>query len=204
MIQHGLFDLQNRLRKIDTIGDPLVKINQAVCWEMFRPALEKARDKKCTSNAGAKPYDAVLLFKILIVQSLYNLSDGATEFQMLDRYSFGRFLDLHLSQKVPDSSTIWRFRDDLVNAGIVAQLFATFDAHLRANGFAAMKGQIVDASIVSAPKQRNSRAENARIKKGDIPEDWSANKRCQKDVDARWTKKTAHLFSATKTILQWM
>jgi IS5 family transposase len=125
-----------------------------------------------------------LLFKILILQSLYNLSDDTTEFQILDRHSFGRFLGLHISQKVPDATTIWRFREDLVKAGIVEELFATFNAHLRANGFMAMKGQIVDASIVNVPKRRNSREENAEIKEGNVP-DWSTNKRRQKDVDVR-------------------
>ena len=187
MIQPGFFDLQDRLHKIDKNGDPLAKINETVNWEMFRPVLEKARDKNRQSNVGPKGYDVILLFKILVLQSLYNLSDDATEFQILDRHSFGRFLGLHISQKVPDATTIWRFREDLVNAGIVEELFATFDAHLRANGFMAMKGQIVDASIVNVPKQRNSREENTRIKEGNIPENWPENKRRRKDVDARWT-----------------
>jgi IS5 family transposase len=166
MIQPGFFDLQDRLHTIDKNGDPLAKINETVNWEMFRSGLEKARDKGRQSTVGPKGYDVILLFKILVLQSLYNLSDDATEFQILDRHSFGRFLGLHISQKVPDATTIWRFREDLVKAGIVEELFATFDAHLRDNGFMAMKGQIVDASIVNVPKQRNSREENARIKAG--------------------------------------
>lgn len=198
MIQPGFFDLQDRLYKIDKNGDPLTKINETVNWELFRPALEKARDKGRQSAVGPKGYDVILLFKILILQSLYNLSDDATEFQILDRHSFGRFLGLHISQKVPDATTIWRFREDLVNAGIVEELFSTFDAHLRDNGFMAMKGQIVDASIVNVPKQRNSREENARIKEGDIPKDWSENKRRRKDVDARWTKKGGTSFYGYK------
>lgn len=197
MIQPGFFDLQDRLHKIDKNGDPLAKINETVDWKVLLPALERVRDKKRQSNVGPKGYDVILLFKILILQSLYNLSDDATEFQILDRHSFGRFLGLHISQKVPDATTIWRFREDLIQAGIVEELFSTFDAHLRANGFMAMKGQIVDASIVNVPKQRNSREENARIKEGDVP-DWPENKRRQKDVDARWTKKNGKAFYGYK------
>jgi IS5 family transposase len=197
MIQPGFFDLQDRLHKIDKNGDPLAKINETVDWKVFRPALERVRDKKRQSNVGPKGYDVILLFKIIILQSLYNLSDDATEFQILDRHSFGRFLDLHISQKVPDATTICCFREDLIQAGIVEELFSTFDAHLRANGFMAMKGQIVDASIVNVPKQRNSREENARIKEGDVP-DWPENKRRQKDVDARWTKKNGKAFYGYK------
>jgi hypothetical protein len=95
MIQPGFFDLQDRLHKIDKNGDPLTRINETINWKVFRPALEKARDKGRTSNVGPKGYDVILLFKILILQSLYNLSDDTTEFQILDRHSFGRFLGLH-------------------------------------------------------------------------------------------------------------
>ena len=198
MIQPGFFDFQERFHKIDKNGDPLAKINETVDWEIFRPALEKARDKGRQSNVGPKGYDVILLFKILVLQSLYNLSDDATEFQILDRHSFGRFLGLHISQKVPDATTIWRFREDLIKAGMIEELFAAFDAHLQANGFMAMKGQIVDASIVSVPKQRNNREENARIKEGEVPEEWPENKRRRKDVDARWTKKNGKTFYGYK------
>ena len=198
MIQTGFFDFEDRLSKIDKQGDPLAKINEAVDWQLFRPTLEKARDKNRQSNVGPKGYDVILLFKILIIQSLYNLSDDATEFQILDRHSFGRFLGLHLGSKVPDATTIWRFRQDLIDAGVVEELFDSFEDHLRDHGFMAMKGQIVDASIVSVPKQRNSREENSRIKQGEVPEDWPENKRRRKDVDARWTKKNGKTFFGYK------
>jgi len=189
MIQPGFFDFEKRLFKIDRNGDPLSKISTAVDWVIFRPELEKARSKEKKSTAGAKPYDVVLMFKILILQSLYNLSDEALEFQILDRHSFCRFLGLHLCSKVPDATTVWRFREDLITAGIIDELFEKFDSHLRKSGFEARKGQIIDASIVSVPKQRNSREENAQIKAGKIPADWQQNKKRQKDTDARWTKK---------------
>jgi len=198
MFQPGLFDFENRLYKIDKNGDPLAKIDEAVDWEIFRPTLAKARDKNRQSNVGPKGYDPILLFKILIIQSLYNLSDDATEFQILDRYSFGRFLGLHLGSKIPDATTIWRFRQDLITAGVIEELFNTFDTHLRNHGFMAMKGQIVDASIVSVPKQRNSRDENSRIKNGEVPDDWPESKRRRKDVDARWTKKNGKTFFGYK------
>ncbi len=198
MIQPGFFDFGNRLYKIDKQGDPLAKIDAAVDWEVFRPKLEEVRNKKRQSNVGPKGYDAVLLFKILILQSLYNLSDDATEFQILDRHSFGRFLRLHIGSDVPDATTIWRFREELVVEGMIEELFGIFDAYLREQGFTAMKGQIVDASIVNVPKQRNSREENDRIKKGEIPEDWAENKRRRKDVDARWTKKNGKTFFGYK------
>lgn len=188
-MQFGLFDFDKRLKRIDKSGDPLVKINKAIDWEVFRPKLELARKKERKSKAGAKGFDCVMMFKILVLQSLYNLSDEAMEYQILDRYSFTRFLGLHEGSKVPDATTIWRFREELVKTEIIEGLFEEFDEYLHGAGFVAKKGQIIDASIVKVPTQRNSREENQQIKKGNIPENWSKNKKSQKDTDARWTRK---------------
>lgn len=163
MKQLGFFDFDIRLDRINKAGDPMVQLNDTVDWEIFRSTLDEARKKPKKSKAGSKGFDVILLFKILILQSLYNLADETLEFQILDRYSFSRFLGLHAASKVPDSTTIWRFR--------------------------AQKGQIVDASIVKIPIQRNTRDENKQIKNGDQPEGWSESKQRQKDTDARWTRK---------------
>jgi IS5 family transposase len=156
---------------------------------MFRPELETIREKERKSPAGRKPFDVVLMFKVLVLQSLYNLSDDAVEYQVRDRLSFMRFLGLGIGDRVPDAKTIWLFREELGRAGLVKRLFKRFDRYLREQGFTARKGQIVDASIVSVPIQRNSREENARIREGDIPADWSEAKRRQKDVHARWSAR---------------
>ena len=176
-MQTGLFDWQQRFEELDKGGDPLVKLNTLVDWEAFRPTLEMLRQKERKSNAGRKPFDVVVMFKILILQSLYNLSDDQTEFQIRDRLSFMRFLGLTLGDRVPDAKTIWLFRDQLTEAGLVRTVFAQFDQFLREHGFAAQKGQIVDASIVQAPRQRNRRDENQQIKDGQVPEGWSPQKR---------------------------
>ena len=188
-MQTGLFDWQFRFDKLDKSGDPLRQLNDVIDWECFRPTLLYIHEKERKSNAGAKPYDVVMMFKILVVQSLYNLSDDAVEYQIMDRISFMRFLGLSLGDRVPDAKTIWLFREQLTEAKLVKKLFGQFDEFLRSSGFAAQKGQIIDASIISAPKQRNSRDENKRIKKGEIPEEWDSVKLRQKDTDARWTKK---------------
>ena len=190
MKQTGLFDLHIRFDRIDNSeNDPLSKLNRVIDWEMFRPTLEPVFEKERKSNAGAKGFDKVMLFKCLILQSLYNLSDEALEFQILDRLSFTRFLGIGIGEKVPDATTIWRFREALARAGVVNGLFGKFDAFLRDNGFQARCGQIIDAGIINVPRQRNSRDENKRIKQGEVPGEWSNNKKRQKDTDARWTKK---------------
>lgn len=191
MSQFGFFDISSRLESLSSCGDPLLKIKDLVPWESFRPLLEKARLDPSKQATGRPAYDSVLMFKILILQSLYNLSDDQTEFQIRDRLSFMRFLDLTLADRVPDAKTTWLFRDTLAKKGVVETLFEHFSAHLTHSGYLAKGGQIVDASLVSCPKQRNKRAENEAIKEGEIPEDWvdKPDKLSQKDVEARWTKK---------------
>ncbi len=189
MFETGLFDWQERLQSLDKNGDPLLMLNKLVPWESFRSTIEKTRIKKRKNNSGRKSYDGVLMFKILILQSLYNLSDDATEFQIMDRISFMRFLELGVGDRIPDAKTIWHFREQLTKAGIVEKLFYRFDSYLQSSGFSAKKGQIVDASLVKAPVQRNTHKENDTIKQGKSPENWNLFKKRQKDLDARWVKK---------------
>lgn len=131
---------------------------------------------------------------------MYNISDAQAEFQIKDRLSFMRFLDLGLSKKVPDEKTIWLFREQLLEAKIMDKLFKTFDKYLSKQGFAAKAGMIVDASIVEVPRQRNTKDENKQVKEGEVPQDWqeNPNKLRQKDVEARWTKKNAQNYYGYK------
>ena len=198
MNQPGLFDYSKRLARIDNVGDPLAELNKVVDWEQLREFIELSREKPRKSSAGAKGYDSILMFKILIIQALYNLSDERLEFQVLDRYSFSRFLGIQEGDKVPDATTIYRFREDLAKVGVIELLFTQFDQFLRNNGFKAQKGQIVDASIVRVPIQRNSRDENKDIKSGKKIKLWSKAKRRQKDTDARWTKKNSKSYFGYK------
>lgn len=191
MMTTGLFDWQTRFQQLDKGGDPLAKLNNLLNWEQFRQKLQKLRDFDRKSNAGRKPFDCLLMFKVLILQSLYNLSDEQTEFQIRDRLSFMRFLGLTISDTVPDAKTIWLFREQLNQEGLIKVLFERFDQFLRQNGFMAQKGRIIDVSIIAVPKQRNSRDENKQIKDGQIPDNWNENKKRQKDTDARWTKKAS-------------
>lgn len=190
MIQLGSLDFDSRLHRIDKAGDQLTKINETIDWELFRPTLEQARMKEKKSNAGAKGFDVVLLFKILVLQSLYNLSDESMEFQIIDRYSFPRFLGFYAASKVPDATTIWRFREDLAKAGTIETLFSQFDQFLHDHGFRAQKGQIIDASIVRVPVQRNSREENKQIKDGEQPQRKGSRNRklTEWEKQGNWTR----------------
>lgn len=188
----GLFGEDFRLEKLSKQGDPLERLNSVISWEMFLPILEKTSNKKKKTNAGARPYSPLLMFKILILQRYYNLSDDQIEYQILDRLSFCRFLGLSLDDKVPDSKTVWDFRERLMAQNLEVELFTLFNAKLEANHLIAHEGKIIDASFVEMPRQRNNREENKHIKEeGTAPESWNEtpNKKRQKDIDARWTKK---------------
>jgi IS5 family transposase len=199
---NGFFDIDFQLEELNRNGDPLVKLNKVIPWEEFRQEPERIHGKDRKNNAGRKPFDAVLMFKILILQSLYNLSYDAVEYQIRDRLSFMRFLKLALDDRVPDAKTILLFREQLGELGIHKKAFAKFERYLREAGFSAKKGQIVDASIVAAPKQRNSRDENQRIKDGETPREWSENKKRQKDTEARWVKKNGKKHYGYKNHIQ--
>ncbi|WP_126174557.1 IS5 family transposase [Altericroceibacterium xinjiangense] len=185
--QPGFFDLSDRYEALSAAGDPLERLSSVVDFEVFRGPLVAALRRGPRRKGGRPPYDPVLMFKILVLQALYSLSDEATEFQIRDRLSFQRFLGLEGA--VPDATPVWLFRERLVKAKAIDKLFASFDAALKDRGYLAMGGQIIDATVVPAPKQRNTEEEKAAIKEGCIPESWKDKpaKARQKDRDARWT-----------------
>lgn len=187
--QPGFFDIETRAAKLTAMGDPLVKLEAQIDWEAFRADLARVYEKERKSKAGAKPIDVVLMFKMLVLQHLYNLADEGIEYQVRDRLSFMRFLGLQLESRVPDAKTVWLFRERLKENKLVEVLFQRFHEQLAGHGYVAQKGQMIDATFVEVPRQRNPRDENAQIKAGTPPEDWSEEKSRQKDVDARWTKK---------------
>jgi len=189
--QLGFFDLSDRYEQLSKFGDPLERLAGPVNFEAFRYRLDKALKRSDGAKGGRPPYDPVLMFKVLILQALYNLSDEQAEFMIRDRLSFMRFLGLGMKDTAPDATTIWLFREHLTQARAMEKLFARFDKVLTAQGYLAMSGQLMDATIVPAPRQRNNDEEKQAIKEGRIPEDWrdKPTKLRQKDRDARWTVK---------------
>lgn len=191
MKQAGFFDVEERLKRVSDLGDPLEVMTQVIDFEGFRPLLERALARSDRAKGGRPPFDPILMFKILILQALNDLSDERAEFLITDRLSYMRFLGLGLGDKAPDRNTIWTFREKLKEAGVIDDLFAAFDAQITASGYHATHGQLVDASLVSAPKQRLTEGEKAQIKAGkDASEIWdNPHKAAQKDTSARWTIK---------------
>ena len=137
------------------------KLDKVIDWEIFRKPVEKALYVEPKTPGGRPPFNRLLMFKILILQKYYNLSDEQTEFQIKDRLSFVQFLGLQIGDRVPDEKTIWLFKEHLKEKQLAAYLFNLFTKQLLGQCIVAKEGNIVDASFVDVPKQHNTREENA-------------------------------------------
>ncbi len=199
--EKGLFDEQFTIERLSAIGNPLEKISNVIDFETFRTILElKLLNTEKKNNAGAKPFDVVMMFKIMILQRYYGLGDTQVEYQIIDRLSFKKFLGLESGDKVPDEKTVWLFRENLTKSGVIELLFKQFIQFLEENGLIFNEGKLVDASFTIAPRQRNTREENDKIKKGEGEDLWvdQPNKKKHKDIDARWTKKNGEKYYGYK------
>ncbi len=191
----GLFSAIEHEQAVAAKTTGILKLRDVIPWESFRPQLEEltgyaTRDwKKC----GKPPFDPVLMFKVLVLQKFHGLSDDATEEQIFDRTSFRNFLGLRIGDDIPDAKTHWDFKRRIEEDGREGgrKLFEAFNQLLAGKGIVAREGSIIDASFVDAPRQRNDREQNQRIKQGERPEKFDANPAVgrQKDSEARWTKK---------------
>ena len=189
--ENGLFDSIDRLARIDAMGDPLIKLDTIMDWGIFTPVLALLPQPEPKGPGGRPGFHPQFMFKILVLQSVYGLADEQTQFQILDRRSFHRFLGIIAADPVPDQNTIRGFREKLVRAKLFDALFTAFRERLESKGFITRKGQIVDASFVEVPRQRNRRTENEAIKQGEVPDGWKDDPKrlSHKDLDARWTQK---------------
>ena len=199
MKQFSIFSEEDRLTRLSKMGDPLENVNTHIDFEIFRETIESAvlKQDKDPRKGGRPPFDAILMWKMALLQEWYGLSNDSVEYLVNDRLSFQRFLGLDLNDKVPDANTLWDFKETLAKKGVDKELFELFERQMEEIGVITRKGSIVDATFVEAPRQRNSREENEIIKKGGIPEEWkkpeNAQKLSQKDTDARWAKKNDEL-----------
>lgn len=196
----GFFDKSDRLHQVQSMGDVLNQIKSVMDWEIFMPVLERISGAEAKGPGGRPGFHPMFMFKILVLQSLFGLSDEQTQYQILDRRSFHDFLDISEADTVPDQNTIREFREKLTRAQLHDELFTAYAGRLQERGFITRKGNIVDASFVEVPRQRNRRAENQSIKNGELPEGWENDLKrlSHKDLDARWTKKNQQTFYGYK------
>lgn len=190
-MSQGFGRIEKRRRQLEARKDKLQELNEMVPWSLLRQVLDQLPQPERKSNAGRNAIDVMVLFRLLILKHLYNLSNEEVEYQAHDRASFRRFLGLPGEAEIPDATTLDRFEQRLRKANLIDELFEQFACFLHQAGYEAKGGQIVDATLIPVPIQRNSRAENQQIKQGEVPQAWreQPHKLSQKDRDARWTKK---------------
>jgi hypothetical protein len=159
MIQLKLMGDPRDQDRYEALKPNFMKVVQIINFEAFRPVLDKTLGRKVDPlGRGRRPFDCVLMFKILILQHFYTLSDDAMEFMLRDRQSFKEFVGLHKNALVPDAKTIWLFRQKLVEASALQPLFDQTLSQIDAFGFIAQGGQIVDATIMESRKPGKQRA----------------------------------------------
>lgn len=208
-----LFGIDQQFERLSKLGDPLIKAKELIDWEQFRKPIETAIRTADISKGGRPPYDVILMYKTVMLQQWYGLSDGNAEYQINDRLSFMRFLDLKVGEKVPDSNTMWDFKEALKQKNLDQQLFDQFNQTLAEQGIITRQGSIVDATFVTAPKRHTTKKDNEHLKRGEELEDLPAktaqrlekgtikaedNVTAQIDMDARWTKKNQESFFGYK------
>jgi transposase len=192
MNPNSLFSLADHLERLSKDGDPLEVLDATVDFEYFRGWIVGGLGYGHGAKGGRPPFDPVSMFKLLILQAQHNLSDAKMEFMIRDRLSWLRFLGFELGGATPDENTIRHFRNRMTETGTLKRVMKAFDRQLHKQGYIPMSGQIADASLVPAPKQRNNDDEKAALKAGKSSKDiWpdEPDKAAQKDVDARWTLK---------------
>ena len=213
MNQKQLSGVEVQQAKLEKLGDKLIAMKEKIEWESFREIIEKAIGKPNYAKGGRPAWDVILMFKIVMLQQWYNLSDGNMEYQINDRLSFQRFLGLECGEKVPDKNTIWDFKEALADTGTDRLLFDLFNRYLEEKGIITHKGSIVDATFVTKDKRHTSKKDDKSIKEGDCPHD--LHKKCgerlekgeikdeehvfnQMDFDARWVKKGSESYFGHK------
>src|SRR5471032_424522 len=190
MMKPNLFAALEREAKLTKLGDTLQVLERHVDFAALADAVDTAAPRPGRERGGRPPFPTEVMVRILLSQQLFNLSDEQMEFQLLDRLSFQRFAGLRDSSQIPDRTTIWTFKERLIKAGASESVFETVNRQLARHGYIARGGQMIDASIVQAPKQSLNKEEKSLVvEQNAMPADWSPPKRRQKDLDARWTKK---------------
>ena len=153
---------KERLRRIDALID----------WLPVAALLSGIHGQK----TGRPGYPGLVLFKALLLQAWYGLSDPALEEALDDTLSFRDFVGLSLEDAVPDHATLWRFREELVKQGLSERLFLEINRQLEAKGLMVKAGTLIDATLVEAQAKKPPLADGMGAKS-------------KTDKDAAWTKK---------------
>ena len=206
MNQMFLDGAELQLERLAKMGDPFIKMNEIIDWESFRKPLEKALRKSDYSKGGRPPHDVILMFKIVMLMSWYNLSYNQAEYQINNRLDFMRFLGVQIGTKLPDENTIWDFKEGIKTHGLEDKLFELFNEELNKIGYKLDSGVMVDASFVEVPK-RSVISEKELKNPEELLENEAINVTLEETKDATLViandEKTEHILSQTDFEARW-
>ena len=170
MKQLSFSDLELRINRSKKTRSELQldKINQVVDWRKVEELLSVT--DKTGKQGGRKPIPVLIKAKMLFVQYLYNLSDPELEDQLYDRLSFQRFVGLDFSQQIPDFTTLWRFKERLVELKLMDSLFDLILNSLEEKGLLVKKGTAVDATLIESTNRPLSKEKRATLEKTPSPQ----------------------------------
>ena len=186
-----LFAGDRRVEKLGQYTKVLDTLSALVDWKALAEALNTATGREAAQPKGGRPpYPTQALVKLIVLQQLYgNLSDEDTEYALLDRGSWQRFIELADARDLPDARTLWHFKNQLAQTGSAADLFAAVQTQLNAAGLIAKGGQMIDATIVPSPRMHFTQQDKQSLAQGKAPQHWSNKQAAHKDTDAHWTAK---------------
>lgn len=145
-------------------GDPVEVLAGTFEFEGFRQLLIKWLGYSKSGKGGRRPFDPAALFKVLVVRAQHSVSAARMEFMIGDRLSWMRFFAFDVGGAMPDENAIRHCRNHLIESGMLDALMQTSEQKVREAVYLAMCGQIVDATLVPASKQRNTEDQKAAIK----------------------------------------
>ena len=186
-IKTDLFAGDKRRTKLDKLGDPGAGGEGRIRGGRRGAGGGRGAPPPTRARGGRPPYPTETMVRLLVVKRLHNLSDEQLEFQLLDRMSFQRFCGLSQSASIPDRTTVWTF-ENRIGADAAKAVFEAVQVQLQRRGYLARCGQIIDATLVPAPRQHIDKEDKAALEKGEEP-DWTPAQKRQRDTDASWTKK---------------
>jgi IS5 family transposase len=170
-------------------------VSELLNWSRVEQKLKKGLGRSDAIHAGVQHYPALVMFKILLLQSWYGLSDLGMEEALSDRYSFSRFVGISLDEQVPDHSTICRFRNELVEKKLLQKLLEEINGQLASQGKLVKSGCVVDATIISSSAHPRKQVDIDQVKGEAGQDDYKATTSYSRDTEAAWTSKgTRYLY----------
>ena len=175
------FGVVKSYERVEKLGDRLNEVDSLIDWEAFTKHFSDEYD-----GPGRPPYESILMFKMLVLQRFYSISDEELEYQVADRISFQKFLGFPNS--IPDYSTVWRFREFLTESDIADKVWEELHAQMKMKGIKFSEGKVQDATFIVAPPGKTNSG----------MEDRGRDQPSTRNEDGTWTKKNDKSFFGYK------